>query len=82
MFAKISMDAERNAYTLYGFGLTFSDEAMSTWGDANSIDTMLEKLCSQARQISKFFRGSSGELLARPARHRPLHLPCSQGSGA
>ncbi|OUO43787.1 hypothetical protein [Flavonifractor sp. An306] len=45
--AKISLEAERNAYTLYGSGLFFSDAAMSNWGDAHSISTLLEKLYAQ-----------------------------------
>lgn len=45
--AKIGLDAERNAYTLYGSGLPFSDEALSNWGDNHSIDTLLEKLRTQ-----------------------------------
>lgn len=47
--SKISLEAERNAYTLYGSGLTFSDEALSNWGDNHSIDTLLEKLRRQIR---------------------------------
>lgn len=46
--AKISLEAERNAYTLYGSGLSFSDEAMSNWGDIHSMSTLLEKLHTQA----------------------------------
>lgn len=42
--AKVGLEAERNAYTLYGSGLPFSDEALSNWGDNHSIDTLLEKL--------------------------------------
>ena len=45
--AKISLEAERNAYTLYGSGLSFSDEAMSSWGDSHSMGTLLEKLHAQ-----------------------------------
>ena len=47
--SRISLEAERNAYTLYGSGLTFSDEALSSWGDNHSIDTLLEKLHWQTR---------------------------------
>lgn len=46
--AKIGLEAERNAYTLYGSGLSFSDEAVSSWGDAHSMGTLLEKLHAQA----------------------------------
>lgn len=46
--SKISLEAERNAYTLYGSGLSFSDEAMSNWGDIHSMSTLLEKLHTQA----------------------------------
>lgn len=45
--SKVSLEAERNAYTLYGSGLSFSDEALSSWGDNHSIDTLLEKLHTQ-----------------------------------
>ncbi|WP_373210776.1 hypothetical protein [Allofournierella massiliensis] len=45
--AKIGLEAERNAYTLYGSGLPFSDEALSNWGDNHSLDTLLEKLRTQ-----------------------------------
>lgn len=45
--SKVSLEAERNAYTLYGSGLSFSDEALSSWGDNHSIDTLLEKLRTQ-----------------------------------
>lgn len=47
--AKVSLEAERNAYTLYGSGLSFSDEALSNWGDNHSIDTLLEKLRTQTK---------------------------------
>lgn len=47
--SKISLEAERNAYTLYGSGLSFSDEALTNWGDNHSIDTLLEKLQWQTR---------------------------------
>ena len=46
--AKVSLEAERNAYTLYGSGLSFFDEAMSSWGDTHSIGAILEKLHAQA----------------------------------
>lgn len=46
--SKISLEAERNAYTLYGSGLSFSDAAMSNWGDMHSMSTLLEKLHAQA----------------------------------
>ena len=42
--SKVSLEAERNAYTLYGSGLSFSDEALSSWGDNHSIDTLFKKL--------------------------------------
>src|SRR5699024_7971099 len=29
----IGLEAEQNAYTLYGSGLSFSDEALTNWGD-------------------------------------------------
>lgn len=45
--SKMGFEAERNAYTLYGSGLSFSDEALSSWGDNHSIDTLLEKLHTQ-----------------------------------
>lgn len=42
--SKIGLEAERNAYTLYGSGLSFSDEALSNWGDNHSLETLLDKL--------------------------------------
>lgn len=50
--SKVSLEAERNAYTLYGSGLSFSDEALSSWGDNHSIDTLLEKLRTQTKIYS------------------------------
>ena len=50
--SKISLEAERNAFTLYGSGLPFSDEALSSWGDNHSIDTLLEKLHTQTEIYS------------------------------
>ena len=46
--AKVGLEAERNAYTLYGSGVYFSDETLSSWGDNHSLDTLLEKLHLQA----------------------------------
>lgn len=40
----IGLEAEQNAYTLYGSGLSFSDEALTNWGDNHSIDTLLSKI--------------------------------------
>lgn len=45
--AKIGLEAERNAYTLYGSGLPFSDEALTNWGDNHSLDTLLKKFRTQ-----------------------------------
>lgn len=45
--ARIGLEAERNAYTLYGSGLSFSDEALSHWGDNHSLDTLLGELHKQ-----------------------------------
>ena len=42
--AQVGLEAERNAYTLYGSGVFFSDETLSSWGDNHSLDTLLEKL--------------------------------------
>lgn len=47
--SKIGFEAERNAYTLYGSGLSFLDEALSSWGDNHSLDTVLEKLHTQTQ---------------------------------
>lgn len=47
--SKMGFEAERNAYTLYGSGLSFSDEALSSWGDNHSLDTLLEKLHRQTQ---------------------------------
>ncbi len=47
--ARIGLEAERNAYTLYGSGLSFSDEALSHWGDDHSLDTLLGELHKQTK---------------------------------
>lgn len=47
--SKVGLEAERNAYTLYGSGFSFSDEALSNWGDNHSIDTLLKKLRAQMK---------------------------------
>lgn len=52
--SRIGLEAERNAYTLYGSGLSFSDEALSHWGDNHSLDTLLGKLHKQAQTYISF----------------------------
>lgn len=47
--SRIGLEAERNAYTLYGSGLTFCDEALSHWGDDHSLDTLLGELYKQSQ---------------------------------
>lgn len=48
----IGLEAEQNAYTLYGSGLSFSDEALTNWGDNHSIDTLLSKIHAQSQIYS------------------------------
>ena len=55
--AKVGLEAERNAYTLYGSGLVFSDEALSNWGDNHSLDTLLEKLRIQTQAYTDVLDG-------------------------
>ena len=50
--SKIGLEAERNAYALYGSGLSFSDESLSNWGDNHSLDTLLEKLRTQVQNYA------------------------------
>lgn len=45
--SRIGLEAERNAYTLYGSGLSFSDEALSHWGNDHSLDTLFGELHKQ-----------------------------------
>lgn len=40
----IGVKAEIDAYTLYGSGISFSDEAMSNWGSQHSLGTLLDEL--------------------------------------
>lgn len=47
--ARVGLEAERNAYTLYGSGLSFSDEALSHWGDDHSLDTLLGEVRKQTQ---------------------------------
>lgn len=47
---EISFEAELNAYTLYGSGIYFSDEAMSNWGDIHSLDTVLQRIGKHANE--------------------------------
>lgn len=54
--SKMGFEAERNAYTLYGSGLSFSDETLSSWGDNHSLDTLLEKLHAQTQNYPAVFQ--------------------------
>ena len=42
--SQVALAAEKNAFTLYGSGLCFSDEALSNWGENHSVSTLLEEM--------------------------------------
>lgn len=55
--AKVGLEAERNAYTLYRSGVYFSDETLSGWGDNHSLDTLLDELHLQTETYTDVLDG-------------------------